>query len=106
MDISNLRKMTKGWFIGDFEPTILRTSMFEVAVKYYRAGDREEAHLHKIATEVTAVVTGAVKMGNRLLKAGDIALVHPGEAVKFEAVTDASTAVVKVPSVKEDKYKS
>ena len=29
----NLKNMIKGWFIGKFEPTLLDTDLFEVAVK-------------------------------------------------------------------------
>jgi quercetin dioxygenase-like cupin family protein len=96
--------MTKGWFVGDFEPTLLRTTEVEVAVKHYRAGDREEAHFHRIATELTVVVNGKVRMGESLFKAGDIIVVQPGESTDFEAVTDAITAVVKIPGAKHDKY--
>ena len=26
MEIFNLENMTKGWFVGDFEPTVLKTN--------------------------------------------------------------------------------
>jgi quercetin dioxygenase-like cupin family protein len=35
---------------------------------------------------------------------GDIILMEPGEATDFKAITDAMNVVVKVPSVKGDKY--
>ena len=45
----NLDEMTKGWFVGDFEPTVIRTSDCEVGVKRYQSGDKESAHFHKEA---------------------------------------------------------
>ena len=39
MKTTNLNKMTKGWFVGNFEPTLIKTTDVEVAVKEYRAGD-------------------------------------------------------------------
>jgi len=33
-----IREMTGGWFIGDFEPSVLRTAAFEVAHHRYPAG--------------------------------------------------------------------
>lgn len=104
MKIAHLNEMTKGWFVGDFEPAILRTPDVEVAVKYYKAGDSEEWHLHKVATEVTVVVSGEVEMGGKRFKAGDIVVMEPGEGTDFRAITDSVNAVVKLPGAKNDKY--
>ena len=32
MDVYRLDDMVKGWFVGDFEPTALRTAACEVSV--------------------------------------------------------------------------
>ena len=104
MEISCLDDMTKGWFVGDFAPTALRTTAAEVAVKSYKAGDREDRHLHKVAVEVTLILSGTVEMCDRRLGPGDIIKLLPGEASAFSAVTDAVTVVVKLPSVVGDKY--
>ena len=47
MKTAKLENMLKGWFIGNFEPTLLRTNDVEVAVKEYKKGDYEELHYHK-----------------------------------------------------------
>jgi quercetin dioxygenase-like cupin family protein len=104
LEIFHLDKMVKGWFVGDFAPTALRTDAAEVAVKRYKAGEREEAHLHKVATEVTLVLEGTIEMCGRHLSKGDIIKLAPGEATDFTAITDAITVVVKIPSVGGDKF--
>jgi len=104
MRTSNLDKMTKGWFVGDFEPTLYKTSDVEVAIKSYKAGDYEEAHYHKIATEISVVVSGTVEMNGVRYEAGDVIIMEPGEATDFKAVTDVVNAVVKIPGAKNDKY--
>ena len=43
-------------------------------------------------------------MNGRVFAAGDIVVVKPGEATDFEALTDTTTTVVKLPSAKGDKY--
>lgn len=96
--------MIKGWFIGNFEPSLLRSENFEVAVKHYKAGEREETHHHRVATEITVIVSGDVEMMGRRWAAGDIVLIEPGEATSFVAITDTVTVVVKTPSVLGDKY--
>ena len=104
MQTSQLSAMTKGWFIGDFNPTMLPTRDVEVAVKHYRAGDAEDAHYHKVAREFTVVVSGSVRMNGRTYAAGDIVVVEPGETTDFCALTDAVTTVVKIPGAPHDKY--
>jgi hypothetical protein len=104
MDVYRLDDMVKGWFVGDFEPAALRTAACEVSVKHYKRGDKEAAHVHRVATELTVIVSGQVRMNGRLFSAGDIVVIPPGEAADFEVLTDTTTTVVKLPSAKGDKY--
>ena len=41
MKVSKLSDMEKGWFVGDFFPTLIKTTDVEVAVKNYKKGDYE-----------------------------------------------------------------
>ena len=104
MKTARLENMVKGWFVGDFEPTLLASKEAEVAIKHYKKGDKEAEHVHKIGTEVTAIVTGSVKMCGKVFSDGDIILLEPGEPCAFEALTDTTTVVVKTPSAKNDKF--
>lgn len=99
-----LDSMTRGWFVGDFQPTAFRTKGFEVCCRSYAQGDREGRHVHRIATELTLVVSGSVRMNGESFGAGDIVVLEPGEPTDFEAVTDTLTVVVKSPSAPDDKY--
>jgi mannose-6-phosphate isomerase-like protein (cupin superfamily) len=100
-DITNF---TKGWIIGKFEPTLLDTSDFEIAIKHYKVGDTEELHHHKIATEYTVIVVGEVIMNEVSYKANDIIIIPPNESTDFKCLTDVITVVIKTPSVSGDKY--
>ncbi|NFO55425.1 hypothetical protein FDB39_00800 [Clostridium botulinum] len=104
MYTSNLNEMTKGWFVGNFKPTLYSTNDVEVAVKSYKSGDSEEAHYHKIATEITVVVSGIVTMNGIEYKQGDIIVIEPNDKTDFYAVTDAINTVVKIPGANNDKY--
>lgn len=106
MKSARLDEMVKGWFVGGFNPTVLSTDACEVAVKHYRAGDSEAAHFHKIATEVTVVVSGSIRMAGRVWNAGDIIVLEPGEVSAFEALTDAVNVVVKLPGALNDKFQA
>lgn len=96
--------MKKGWFVGDFNPSCLATQDVEVAVKRYSAGDSEPRHYHKLATELTFVVSGEIEMNGSRFVEGDIVTVEPWESVEFRAVTDSINVVVKIPGAKNDKY--
>jgi hypothetical protein len=102
--VAKLSDMTKGWFIGNFEPTLFNTEAVEVAVKEYVAGFREEWHYHKIATEFTVIVSGEVEMNGTIYSKGDIVKVCPGEGTDFHAITQVVTVVVKIPGATNDKY--
>ena len=104
MKKTKLSDMVGGWFIGDFEPSLLKSKDFEVAIKNYKKGDYEESHHHKISTEYTVILNGYVKMNGIEHGTGSILTIHPMESTDFLALTDVTTVVVKTPSSKNDKY--
>ena len=104
MKTAQLEDMVKGWFVGGFEPTAFSTESCEVGVKDYNVGDKEAAHYHKIATEITVLLSGSVRMRDQVWSAGDIIILEPGDITSFEALSDAVTVVVKVPGALNDKY--
>jgi len=100
----HLDDMTRGWFVGDFAPVALRTEHTEVAVQKYKEGDYEARHEHRIATELTLIVSGRARMMDAEWGPGDIVTIEPGENTDFTALTDVVAVVVKSPSVIGDKY--
>lgn len=105
MKTAKLEDMIKGWFVGNFEPTLLQTNDVEVAVKSYKKGDYEEKHYHKIATELTVITRGRVRMNGIEYEEGDIIVMEPGEATDFECLEDdTQNVVVKIPGANNDKY--
>ena len=104
MKVTKLDDMVKGWFVGNFEPSLIPTNDVEVAVKIYKKGDAEDTHYHKIATEITVVVSGKVKMNDTVYNQGDIITIEPNESTDFEALEDTVCTVVKYPGASNDKY--
>lgn len=104
MKSAKISNMTKGWFVGAFEPTIYNTECCEVAVKKFNSGDCEDKHYHKIATEITVIISGRVRMFSREWVEGDIVIAEPLDETSFEALTDAVLTVVKLPGALNDKY--
>jgi len=104
MKSAKLDEMIKGWFVGDFEPSVYKTGIVEVGVKRYKAGSHELWHYHRIATEITVIVNGRVRMSGNEFAAGDIIIIEPGEVTNFEVLEDTVTTVVKLPGAINDKY--
>ena len=100
----NLKDFKRGWFVGDFEPSLVKSQNIEVAVQTYNAGARQPEHVHKIAREFTVIISGLVNISGIEYGVGDIVEISPGERAAFTALEPTITVVVKCPSVKNDKY--
>jgi len=49
MILSKITDYFRGWFIGDFENSVLRTKDFEVGLLTHKKGEVWPAHYHKEA---------------------------------------------------------
>jgi quercetin dioxygenase-like cupin family protein len=103
MDRASLADFVGGWFVGNFEPTLVRTESFEAAVKLYTKGATEAAHYQLTAWEITVVIQGTILLGGELFSGGDIAIIPPGEIASFEAIEDCTLVCLKSPSLPADK---
>lgn len=104
MEKFRLDNFTRGWLVGDFEPSIIKTEQFEFGVKKYKAGDEEDKHYHRVAKELSVAISGKFEMNGEILEEGDAVLLNPGEEAKFKCLESGYNAVIKVPSVKNDKF--
>jgi hypothetical protein len=104
MKKDNLNDFFKGWFIGNFSPTLIKTNEVEVGIKKYKAGDYEPAHHHKVAIEVTVILSGEVEMNGVKYVSDDIIVIDSNESTDFRCLTDVVTVVVKYPGANNDKY--
>jgi hypothetical protein len=100
---SILSEYTNGWLLGDFSPAVIQTKDFEVCVKTFKLGEREASHFQLIATEITVVLSGKVRMGEIFLDENEILVVNPGEIGDFEALTECKVLGIKFPSLPGDK---
>ena len=48
MKRDRIENFTRGWFIGNFEPAILKTEEFEVGFQIHRKEDTPEKHYQEI----------------------------------------------------------
>lgn len=98
-----LNSFTGGWVVGDFNPSLFKSDCMEVGVKKFLLGDRELSHKQLIATEITIIISGKVRIGKEIFVEGDVVVIPPGEYADFEALSDGSLTCIKFPSIPSDK---
>jgi quercetin dioxygenase-like cupin family protein len=99
-----LTEMKRGWFIGDFDPSILRTDQFEVGLLTHKKGEHWAKHYHAIATEYNLLISGEMTIHNEKLIPGDIFIIEPDEVVDPTFQEDSVVVCIKIPSLTTDKY--
>lgn len=103
--ITDISKFKNGWFVGNFEPSVLKSEAVEVAFHEYPAGHKGDGHYHNIATEINLIIEGKVGFPSSvILSAGAIWIVKPGEISDAIFLEDTKLIVIKAPSVPGDKH--
>lgn len=99
----NLTQYTKGWLVGDFLPALFQSKDVEIGVKKYKSGDKEARHVHNLIDEYTIILTGVVKMNDKIYSENDIVHIPKTVSTDFECLEDSITLVIKTPSIPTDK---
>lgn len=92
----------RGWFVGDFDKAILRTTEFEVAVQHNARGVMP-SHIHHEVTEIVLIISGKVLLNGEILTEGDGAVLQPGEVNQLEYLETTKILAIKTPSRPQDK---
>lgn len=106
MIVANIKSYINGWFIGNFEPTLVKSKDVEIAHHFYSKGFKGTPHTHKIATEYNYIISGKLFASGKELKGGDIFIYEPSEISDVEFLEDTDLIVIKMPSVPGDKYET
>jgi quercetin dioxygenase-like cupin family protein len=104
MKVYKLENMKKGWFVGNFHPTTYQTDLFEVGTTLHLKGSHWDTHYHKKATEITWIISGKMRLQDKILNTGDIFILEPWEIANPEFLEDTQVLVIKTPSDPNDKY--
>lgn len=104
MNVTKITDYVRGWFIGNFEPSLLKTKDFEVGLLRHSKGENWPAHYHKQSVEYNVLVSGRMIVHGRELNSGDVFVFEKGEIADPQFLEDCVLVVVKVPSIPNDKY--
>lgn len=104
MEIFSIDNLKGGWFVGDFSPSVYKTSACEVCYKLHHAGESWPAHYHKESDEINYLISGSMEINGIQLSAPLVFVIPKGEISRPIFHTDVSLIVVKVPGCLNDKY--
>lgn len=92
-----------GWFIGNFEPALLKTPDYEVGYKLHIKGEEWPKHYHQHCTEYNYLVSGTMQLMGQTLVGPVGFIIEPYEIADPVFVTDCHLIVVKSQSNPGDK---
>ena len=104
MNVTKITDYLRGWFIGNFEPSVLKTDQFEVGLLTHKKGEYWAPHYHKESVEYNVLVSGKMIVQERELNSGDVFVFERGEIADPIFLEDCTLVVVKVPSIPSDKF--
>jgi quercetin dioxygenase-like cupin family protein len=104
MIVDRIDKYTRGWFVGDFDPSIHQTKEFEVGVLTHKKGEKWASHYHKQSREINLLLEGSMLMHGIEIHKGSIFVLEPWEVADPIFLEDCKVLVIKTPSIKGDKY--
>ena len=99
MKIHKLKNFTRGWLIGDFEPTILATKDFEFMVRHYKKGDKAagERLVRAAVAKLIAPEYAGFQLASQGISATIPALNHQFETIKQGWPEAANLVVENLP---------
>jgi dTDP-glucose pyrophosphorylase len=98
-----LETMFRGWYIGNFEPTVYKTKDFEVGYLLHKKGEIWPVHYHKYTTEVNLLTKGKMILNDLELNENDIFVINKGEIACPIFLEYCYIICIKIPSVPGDK---
>ena len=104
MKLAKLSDFTNGWFIGNFEPSLIKTEAFEAAIHHYHKDYIGQSHFHRLAGEANVVISGRLSVNGTELGPGDIFYFYPGEVSSVKFLENTTLVIIKIPSIPDDKY--
>lgn len=104
MRLSRLENYTRGWIIGNFSPSLIKTDGVEVAILQHPKGVDIPIHYHKLSEEYNVLVSGSMVVQGTMLVPGDVFVIEINEWCHCDVLEDSVVVCVKMPSVIGDKY--
>lgn len=100
----SLTDFVRGWIIGNFEPNIVKTDKYEVALLTHCKGEKWDFHYHRVADEINFLLEGRMLINERLVEKGSLFVIQKNQLTCPNFLENCKVLCIKVPSVPTDKY--
>jgi len=102
--IWNIDDFVRGWFIGDFTPSIYKTNEYELGVLSHSENEKWGFHFHKEADEINFLLEGRMKLNDKIIEKNSLFVIPKNQIACPIFLKDCQIICIKVPSVPTDKY--
>lgn len=103
IQLFKMSDMFNGWFIGNFEPSVLKTDQFEVGYLFHKKDEKWPVHYHEKLTEINVLIKGKMILNDILITENTIFTIHKNDIACPIFLEDCSILCIKIPSVFGDK---
>jgi dTDP-glucose pyrophosphorylase/mannose-6-phosphate isomerase-like protein (cupin superfamily) len=100
----SIHDFTRGWFIGDFLPNIIKTNKYEIGLLTHKKNEKYHYHYHKKADEFNFLIEGKMKINEKLIEHNTIFIIPKNQIACSIIIEDCIILCIKIPSVPTDKY--
>ena len=100
----DIKKYTRGWLIGDFEPCVERQKHFEVGYLSHEKNSFWNYHYHKESVEINYLLKGKMIINNEEYNETDIFIINKNVISCPLFLQDCTVICIKLPSMPKDKY--
>jgi hypothetical protein len=103
--IKNILKNFKGgWIIGNFEPSLINTKNFEIAIKKIKKGFVDIPHYHTGGPEYNILISGKLIQNKTEIFPDEIFIFEAGEIARIQAIEDSVVIAIRGYSDPNDKH--
>lgn len=100
---TNISAFFRGWLIGDFTPSLVRTKEFEIGILSHKAGEKWPYHIHDKQDEYNYLINGTMTVNDILYSTGDTFVLYKGHPAVPIFKSNCTVLCFKFPSIPSDK---
>jgi len=103
-DTVDINNYTRGWLIGNFEPSIKKETEYEIGLLTHKKDEKWGFHYHRESVEINILIKGKMIINNIELNTGDIFIFDKNIIACPIFLEDCKLICIKIPSVPSDKF--
>lgn len=103
IQIYDLETMFRGWFLGNFEPSVLKHTGLEIGYLLHKKGEKWQTHYHNNIIEVNLLIEGKMILNDIEINKNQIFVIDKKVLACPIFLEDCRIICIKIPSMVGDK---